>query len=149
MYQSVIPSWHIKPRNHWTASKQCAEIDRRVVPKSNATALIRVVRHHLTTEDIKRLQPLRWLNDDLITFGLRYVLTSVLWMEALVLMHYALEAWYSIILPFHITFLLLARIFWRKCEPSTMQLLWTLNPWLGLCQTQGRTGRCQEMACTN
>lgn len=41
---------------------------------------------------------------------------SLFWMEALVLMNYALEAWYSKILPFHITFLLLARISWRKCK---------------------------------
>jgi len=32
-----------------------------------------LIRHHLTTKDIKRLQPRQWLNDDLITFGIRMI----------------------------------------------------------------------------
>jgi hypothetical protein len=69
-HQSVILSWYIKP----LIRVNCAEIDLRLL-KRNATSPI---RHLLTTEDIKRLQPLRWLNDDLITFGFRYLLTALI-----------------------------------------------------------------------
>ena len=55
-------------------NRYCAEIDQRVL-KPIAPA---PVRHHLTMEDIERLQPLRWLNDDLITFGIRYLLTALI-----------------------------------------------------------------------
>jgi hypothetical protein len=62
----------------------CTQIDRRALkpaitspPPAKATATVvpptsmAHIRHFLTEEDIKRLQPLRWLNEELILFGIR------------------------------------------------------------------------------
>jgi hypothetical protein len=86
MYQSVIPlaywagvnEWGPNYILHWKIDQKATAITSPPPAKATATVVLPTsmahIRHYLRKEDIERLQPLQWLNDDIISFGIRYAL---------------------------------------------------------------------------
>ena len=67
-----------------------------------------------------------------VEWGINLIWNSVCthcFVKALVLIHFALEAWCSKNLPFHTVYLLSIRISWRKCRPGKMYIMscWSLS----------------------